>query len=159
MKSAWMMRPQKDGDAVIGPFIEKTSLEAVLSEMGRLAVQAGEHLMAATSSAYRQSCKKAAGYDAHGRPLKNCCSVKVAPCNGAKTDRRGDRRPGGGHRETLGGGELEAMWTNRGGPPPGSPTRSGRLLLCAWRARHARRRPSVWREWLSTRLPAARGHR
>lgn len=46
MKSAWMMRPQKDGDAVIGPFIEKTSLEAVLSEMGRLAVQAGQHLAA-----------------------------------------------------------------------------------------------------------------
>lgn len=44
MKSAWMMRPQKDGDAVIGPFIEKTALEAVLSEMGRLAVQVGEAL-------------------------------------------------------------------------------------------------------------------
>lgn len=44
MKSAWMMRPEKDGDAVIGPFMEKTSLEAVLSEMGRLAVQAGQHL-------------------------------------------------------------------------------------------------------------------
>ena len=44
MKSSWMMRPQKDGDAVIGPFIEKTSLEAVLSEMGRLAVQAGQHV-------------------------------------------------------------------------------------------------------------------
>ena len=46
MKSDWMMRPQKDGEAVIGPFIEKTSLEAVLSEMGRLAVQAGQHLSA-----------------------------------------------------------------------------------------------------------------
>jgi hypothetical protein len=46
MKSAWMMRPQKDGNAVIGPFIEKTSLDAVLSEMGRLAVQAGQHLVA-----------------------------------------------------------------------------------------------------------------
>lgn len=46
MKSSWMMRPQKDGDAVIGPFIEKTSLQAVLSEMGRLAVQAGQHLIA-----------------------------------------------------------------------------------------------------------------
>lgn len=30
----FIMRPQKDGDAVIGPFIEATSLEAVLSEMG-----------------------------------------------------------------------------------------------------------------------------
>jgi hypothetical protein len=44
MKSSWMMRPQKDGDAVIGPFIEATSLEAVISEMGRLAVQVGEQL-------------------------------------------------------------------------------------------------------------------
>jgi hypothetical protein len=41
MKSSWMMRPQKDGDAVIGPFIEQTTLEAVISEMGRLAVQLG----------------------------------------------------------------------------------------------------------------------
>lgn len=46
MKSSWMMRPERDGDAVIGPFIEKTSLDAVLSEMGRLAVQAGQHLVA-----------------------------------------------------------------------------------------------------------------
>jgi hypothetical protein len=46
MKSAWMMRPQPDGEAVIGPYIEKTSLEAVLSEMGRLAVQSGQHLSA-----------------------------------------------------------------------------------------------------------------
>ena len=46
MKSVIMMRPQTDGDAVIGPFIETTTLEAVLSEMGRLAVQAGEHLNA-----------------------------------------------------------------------------------------------------------------
>ncbi len=46
MKSSWMMRPQRDGDAVIGPFIEKTSLDAVLSEMGRLAVQTGQHLVA-----------------------------------------------------------------------------------------------------------------
>lgn len=46
MKSVFMMRPQKDGDAVIGPFIEVTSLEAILSEMGRLAVQAGEILNA-----------------------------------------------------------------------------------------------------------------
>ena len=44
MKSVSMMRPQKDGDAVIGPFIEASSLEAVLSEIGRLAVQAGEVL-------------------------------------------------------------------------------------------------------------------
>jgi hypothetical protein len=44
MKSSWMMRPQKDGDAVIGPFMEATSLEAVISEMGRLAIQVGEQL-------------------------------------------------------------------------------------------------------------------
>ena len=44
MKSAYMMRPRKDGDAVIGPFMEATSLQAVLSEMGRLAVQVGEGL-------------------------------------------------------------------------------------------------------------------
>ncbi len=44
MQSVFMMRPKKDGDAVIGPFIEATSLEAVLSEMGRLAVQVGEIL-------------------------------------------------------------------------------------------------------------------
>lgn len=46
MKSAWMMRPQRNGDAVIGPFIEKASLGALLSEMGRLAVQAGQCLSA-----------------------------------------------------------------------------------------------------------------
>jgi hypothetical protein len=44
MKSAFMMRPQRDGDAVIGPFMETTTLEAVISEMGRLAVQVGEQL-------------------------------------------------------------------------------------------------------------------
>ena len=44
MKSVFMMRPQKDGDAVIGPFVEATSLEAILSEMGRLAIQAGDIL-------------------------------------------------------------------------------------------------------------------
>ena len=46
MKSVYMMRPQKNGDAVIGPFMEETSLEAVLSEAGRLAVQVGEVLSA-----------------------------------------------------------------------------------------------------------------
>ncbi|TAL78015.1 MAG: hypothetical protein EPN75_11960 [Beijerinckiaceae bacterium] len=44
MKSAFMMRPQRDGDAVIGPFVETTTLEAVVSEMGRLAIQVGEQL-------------------------------------------------------------------------------------------------------------------
>lgn len=46
MKSVWMMRPQKDGDAVSGPFVEGDHLKALLSEMGRLAVQAGGHLCA-----------------------------------------------------------------------------------------------------------------
>ena len=44
MKSVFMMRPQKEGDAVNGPFIEESSLEAVLSEMGRLGMQVGEVL-------------------------------------------------------------------------------------------------------------------
>jgi hypothetical protein len=44
MKSAFMMRPERDGDAVLGPFMEDTTLEAVLSEMGRLAIQVGEQL-------------------------------------------------------------------------------------------------------------------
>lgn len=39
-----MLRPRKDGDIVIGPFIEGTSLDAVLSEAGRLAIQVGEIL-------------------------------------------------------------------------------------------------------------------
>jgi hypothetical protein len=46
MKSAWMMRPEKDGDSVIGPFMAATALEAVVSEMGRLAVQVGEQINA-----------------------------------------------------------------------------------------------------------------
>jgi hypothetical protein len=46
MKSSWMMRPEKNGDAVNGPFMEPTSLEAVISEMGRLAIQTGQHLIA-----------------------------------------------------------------------------------------------------------------
>lgn len=44
MQSAEMLRPTKGGSAVIGPFVEATSLEAVLSELGRLAVQVGEVL-------------------------------------------------------------------------------------------------------------------
>jgi hypothetical protein len=44
MKSVLMMRPEIGGDAVIGPFVEKGALEAQLSEMGRLAIQAGEML-------------------------------------------------------------------------------------------------------------------
>ncbi|MBN9032221.1 MAG: hypothetical protein BGO05_02265 [Rhizobiales bacterium 63-7] len=44
MKSAFMMRPQRDGDAVIGPFVGSTTLDAVVSEIGKLAVQIGEQL-------------------------------------------------------------------------------------------------------------------
>ena len=43
MQSIAMLRP-KGMDAQIGPFFDATALEAVLSEMGRLAVQVGEHL-------------------------------------------------------------------------------------------------------------------
>jgi hypothetical protein len=55
MKSAWMMRPEKDGDAVIGPFVEATSASAVLTEMGRLAVQAGEILDAFFPDDWKQA--------------------------------------------------------------------------------------------------------
>lgn len=44
MKSISMMRPKKDGDAVSGPFMESTALEAGISEMGRLAIQTGEQI-------------------------------------------------------------------------------------------------------------------
>ena len=44
MNSHLMMRPEKGSDAVIGPFIEFTTLQAGISEMGRLAVQVGESL-------------------------------------------------------------------------------------------------------------------
>lgn len=42
MQSPIMMRPKQDGAAVSGPFVEEAYLEAILSEMGRLAVCAGE---------------------------------------------------------------------------------------------------------------------
>jgi hypothetical protein len=44
MNSSLMMRPTKGSDAVIGPFMELTTLQAGISEMGRLAVQVGENL-------------------------------------------------------------------------------------------------------------------
>ena len=43
-KSDRLMRPRMSDDAVIGPFISQTSLDEVLSEIGRLAVQVGEIL-------------------------------------------------------------------------------------------------------------------
>jgi hypothetical protein len=45
MKSDWMLRPLKDGDAHIGPFIETTALAAVVTEMGKLGIQVGEILI------------------------------------------------------------------------------------------------------------------
>jgi len=44
MSSVLMMRPSEGGDAVIGPFVETTTLEAVLAELGKLAIQVGETL-------------------------------------------------------------------------------------------------------------------
>jgi hypothetical protein len=44
MNSHLMMRPEKGGDAVSGPFMELTTLQAGVFEMGRLAVQVGESL-------------------------------------------------------------------------------------------------------------------
>jgi hypothetical protein len=65
MKSALMMRPETGGDAVIGPFVEQGALAAQLSEMGRLAIQAGEMLVSfipswwGPASACRSSFDKA----------------------------------------------------------------------------------------------------
>lgn len=42
MKSAWMLRPQNGGDAHMGPFMEENALLAVISEMGKLALQFGD---------------------------------------------------------------------------------------------------------------------
>jgi len=42
MHSQHMLRPEKGGDIVIGPFMEETTLEAGVSELGRIAIQAGE---------------------------------------------------------------------------------------------------------------------
>jgi hypothetical protein len=44
MNSSLMLRPQRGGDILIGPFVEATGLEATLGEMGYLAVQVGENL-------------------------------------------------------------------------------------------------------------------
>jgi hypothetical protein len=55
MKSAFMMRPRRHGDAVIGPFMEATTLEAVVSEMGRLAIQLGEQLNRFIPANWQQS--------------------------------------------------------------------------------------------------------
>lgn len=54
MKSQLMLQPVRGGDAVNGPFMEKTALEAVISEMGRLAVQIGGHLTAFLASEWTE---------------------------------------------------------------------------------------------------------
>lgn len=58
MKSAFMMRPRKEGDAIIGPFIETGMLSAVLSELGRLAVQVGEILTLFFPDAHGQESRR-----------------------------------------------------------------------------------------------------
>ena len=55
MKSHLMLRPEKEGDAVMGPFIERTTVDAVLSEMGRLAIQVGELLGAFIPANWQQA--------------------------------------------------------------------------------------------------------
>ena len=42
MHSQHMLRPEKGGDIVTGPFMGETTLEAGVSELGRIAIQAGE---------------------------------------------------------------------------------------------------------------------
>lgn len=42
MHSQHMLKPEKGGDIVTGPFMEATALEAGISELGRMAIQAGE---------------------------------------------------------------------------------------------------------------------
>lgn len=54
MKSQLMLQPVIGGDAVNGPFMEATSLQAVISEMGRLAVQIGNHLVAFFPTEWRE---------------------------------------------------------------------------------------------------------
>ncbi len=44
MNSVLMLRPERGGDAVIGPFVEATGLKSTIAEMGRLAAQVGVHL-------------------------------------------------------------------------------------------------------------------
>lgn len=44
MNSVHMLRPEKEGDIVLGPYVESTSLKATLDEMGKLAVQFGAKL-------------------------------------------------------------------------------------------------------------------
>lgn len=67
MKSVWMMRPQKDGDAVIGPFMEALALEAVISEMGRLGVQVGDQIIAFLPAEWTPGLPSRAAFAEHKR--------------------------------------------------------------------------------------------
>jgi hypothetical protein len=62
MKSHLMLRPKKDSDAVIGPFMEMTTLQAIISEMGKLALQAGEHIEAFIPDDYNNSFSSRAAF-------------------------------------------------------------------------------------------------
>lgn len=44
MNSLLMLRPERDGDAFVGPFFEVTGLQATIAEMARLAAQVGSHI-------------------------------------------------------------------------------------------------------------------
>lgn len=44
MNSVLMLRPSRNGDILIGPFIEMGTLAPTIFEMARLAIQLGEHL-------------------------------------------------------------------------------------------------------------------
>lgn len=52
MHSQHMLKPKKGGDIAIGPFMEATTLDADLSELGKLGVQAGGILNAFLPSDY-----------------------------------------------------------------------------------------------------------
>jgi hypothetical protein len=65
MNSMHMMRPVKGGDSVIGPFMEFSVLQAVLSEMGRLAVQVGEIVESFIPADFDQATASRAAFAEH----------------------------------------------------------------------------------------------
>lgn len=65
MQSMHMMRPVKGGDSVIGPFMEFSTLQAVLSEMGRLAVQVGEVVDSFFPADFDQATSSRAAFAEH----------------------------------------------------------------------------------------------
>jgi len=46
VNSVLLLRPTRDGNALIGPFIAKETFNAIITEMGKLSLQAGEHISA-----------------------------------------------------------------------------------------------------------------